>query len=294
MWESSSSAPRDPIVQGRRFEGVANDQGRKMTMERAGKLEVGLRREPAPEEQEIIRKREEVAGLRERVADLELEWTALQAELDAFERIYLSGVGRLYSELDQIEAEILALFAQQSPKDPGLRERATAARDHAFETRSAVEEATQGPDRELPSAELKQLFREIAKRVHPDLAVDEEDRQRREELMRDANLAYAACDRDRLLAILGRIENEWPPVHGEGPGAELIRLIRQIPQLNDRIKTIERFLADARQTDLFQLMEAARDAETAGRDLLAEMNRDIGQRIRNARERLARARHGVK
>jgi TonB family protein len=53
-----------------------------------------------------------------------------------------------------------------------------------------------------PSPELKQLWIRILKRVHPDLAIDEQDRIRCERLTKLANEAYQAGDVEALLAVL--------------------------------------------------------------------------------------------
>lgn len=49
---------------------------------------------------------------------------------------------------------------------------------------------------------LKALYREVSKRVHPDLSQGEPDRLRREILMRRANQAYEDGDSNRLRTIL--------------------------------------------------------------------------------------------
>jgi TonB family protein len=54
----------------------------------------------------------------------------------------------------------------------------------------------------MPSPELKQLWIRVLKRVHPDLAVDEQDRIRCERLTKLANAAYQAGDLEALRSVL--------------------------------------------------------------------------------------------
>jgi hypothetical protein len=53
-----------------------------------------------------------------------------------------------------------------------------------------------------PSPELKQLWIRVLKRVHPDLAIDEQDRIRCERLTQLANEAYQAGDVEALMSVL--------------------------------------------------------------------------------------------
>ena len=55
---------------------------------------------------------------------------------------------------------------------------------------------------DMPSPELKQLWIRVLKRVHPDLAIDEQDRIRCERLTTLANEAYQAGDLKALRAVL--------------------------------------------------------------------------------------------
>jgi TonB-like protein len=55
---------------------------------------------------------------------------------------------------------------------------------------------------DTPSPELKQLWIRVLKRVHPDLAIDEQDRVRCERLTKLANEAYQAGDEEALRAVL--------------------------------------------------------------------------------------------
>ena len=60
----------------------------------------------SPEEEELARKREELALLQAELAERELFLTNLRAELSAFEGQYLRQVGTLYAELDEWNARI--------------------------------------------------------------------------------------------------------------------------------------------------------------------------------------------
>jgi TonB family protein len=55
---------------------------------------------------------------------------------------------------------------------------------------------------DMPPPELKQLWIRVLKRVHPDLAIDEQDRIRCERLTQLANEAYQAGDLEALRAVL--------------------------------------------------------------------------------------------
>ncbi len=142
-----------------------------------------LIRRLTPEEEELHRKRAELAALEDRLADRELELSTLHARLEQFRSRYMTAVGRRYAELDRIEAEIARLIAAKNPADPHAAEEARfrrqASEESARESEGFDQEPSVDQGRFTPSAELKNLFRMIAKAMHPDLAVDEDDRARR-------------------------------------------------------------------------------------------------------------------
>jgi len=67
-----------------------------------------------PEEEEILRKREELAAIRAVLAERELALVDLRSQLAAFEGRYLRQVGALYAELDEWKARIAELKARLS------------------------------------------------------------------------------------------------------------------------------------------------------------------------------------
>lgn len=137
-----------------------------------------------------------------------------------------------------------------------------------------------------PSDSLKKFYREVAKRIHPDLATDEKERQLRQQLMAEANLAYEDGDEERLQAILHGWESRPESVKREGVVAELIRAIRQISQSQERLKAIQEEIEALEQTDLYQMKTKVIAAHQAGRDLLAEMASQLDKQITAAKQKL--------
>jgi predicted nucleic acid-binding Zn-ribbon protein len=223
-----------------------------------------------PEEEEILRKREELAAIRTTLAERELELVDLRSQLAAFEGRYLRQVGTLYAELDEWKARISELRARLDPSG-AARAQAREAREQA---RQAYEdshgEASETRDF-TPSPELKSLFREVAKVIHPDFCRDAGDLERRTRFMAAANRAYEVGDAEALQRILDEYQDGADAVKGEGIGAELVRIIRQISQARERVAAIEQELSALRQSEIAQLKKQAEEIEQEGRDLLAEL-----------------------
>jgi hypothetical protein len=240
-----------------------------------------------PEEQELSKKLSELAEFETELAQRELDLATLQAELSAFEARYLRTVGVRYAALDDIEAQIAEARGELNPDDREAREEAAQARAQAKESAEATG-ITQELKKEKfkPSEDLKKLYREVAKRMHPDLAIDEKERLRRQKLMADANRAYEEGDKAKLRAILAEWESSPESVKGEGTAAELVRVIRKIAQVENRLRAIEVEIAQLEESDLYQLKTKTEEAEDEGRDLLAEMASRVDEQIALAKGKL--------
>jgi len=243
-----------------------------------------------PEEQELDRKRSEQTALESELAERELRAANLRAELGAFERRYLHDVGMRYAELDELKALIAERSAQKQPAAEKVQQAARDARARADETKSVAqeheEEDLQSAKPFKASQEMKRLYREVAKRIHPDLTSDRDDRARRQLLMAEANKAYELGDENRLAKILNEYESSPETVQGEGPGAELIRVIRRISQVRGRIAEIEAEAQELLRSDLYQLKSRLEEAEQLGRDVLKEMVDKVEHQIAQAKQRL--------
>jgi hypothetical protein len=238
----------------------------------------------SPEEEELAKKRNELALLQTELAERELHLANLRADLLAFEGRYLREVGVLYAELDDWNARIAKLVAEEEGTIEA-RVAATKARVQAEESYSAAHGEAARATEFTPSPELKKLYRDVAKRVHPDLATDDADRAQRERLMAEANRAYQQGDVDALRRILDEYESIPESVQGTGVAADLVRVIRQIKQLQKRLAQIELEITSLGATDIAKLKMKAEEVSNQGRNLLAEMAKDVKKRIDGERHR---------
>ena len=237
-----------------------------------------------PEEKEVEQKQVRLSELKAELATYETDQATLKAELAAFERLYIRQVGILYAELDAIEAKIAEKLSQQNPFDVEARTKAEQARKRAETSeRETAQDSTpscEQPEKPIVYTEsLKKLYREVAKRVHPDLADDEEDRARRHHTMAEANRAYEQGDEERLQAILDDWHDSLRPERADDIGTKLILLIRKIAKTEERIQAIQAEINTLRQSNIYVLRQRVLEAETRGYDLLTAMASRIRDQI---------------
>jgi hypothetical protein len=214
--------------------------------------------------------------LRDRLAAIEEEQATLEAELAAFNADYLREVVTVLAELHEVEAKIAALVAGRSGSAED-RAAASSARARARETTAAVKAIPPAPG-PLPTGDLKKLFREAAKRMHPDLAPDDETRRHAEAFMKRLNLAFSNSDAEAI----GDLVRQWDssrPAPEDGA--------RRVSALVTAIDRAQARLDEVRNSELAAMMERAMAAAAAGTDLMAEWRRSADVALAAARVRLA-------
>jgi hypothetical protein len=156
-----------------------------------------------PEEQELARLEAEQAQLQDQLASAELILKTIKTETATFQRRYYRTVGHLYAELDALDADLARLRLRQNPADTTIREEARTAEQRA--KKSAEEVGLFKPEHEPPppiDASVKEAYRRAVKLLHPDLATNERERQRRTELMALVNLAYERGDQATIEKLM--------------------------------------------------------------------------------------------
>lgn len=233
-----------------------------------------------PEEQELARLENEQAQLEEAVTSAELQLETTKVELAQFQYHYYQTVGRLYAELDDIDARIAGKLANSSPEDEHAQEHAEAAREQARKSaeEAGLAEKTPPPPPEI-TPELKQAFRKAAMLMHPDRATTDRERLRRNDLMAKVNLAYKAGDQTAIEKLVTEFGQDPEAITNEDVGARMIKAIRRIAQLRRRLAEIQPELEAQQQTEVFELMRTVTEAEAMGGDPLGDLAMDLMRQL---------------
>ncbi|HZJ56080.1 MAG TPA: J domain-containing protein, partial [Myxococcaceae bacterium] len=229
----------------------------------------------------------ELDALRDEVAQLELECETLRAELAAFEirhRAELAGEQRLLQRIGSVVRQLerwAEMLAESQPRERAARAR-RVERQRTRELHQEGAEPDPTEDEALPqpapAAELKSLYRRLARRFHPDLARTEEEQVRHAALMARINALYRAGDRAGLEALADQALGAELPE----PGVSLEEEVRLLEERRARFESardglrIER--AALRGCATAELFRRWREAEADGRDFFDELRVELAVR----------------
>jgi hypothetical protein len=244
---------------------------------------------PSPEELAYAGLLIDIETRRRRVAALEAERATLEIALSRFAVAVKARIGGLKEEirlarqeLEEIRRRTVRLRADPDA-DPVEVAREVAEELHARreETR-AEEEATRfegmgdaaphrPPRREAAlDAEILRVYRELAKRYHPDLAQDPEERRQRAEMMLKINVAYRERDLVGLQKFLLEAERHRPAAPLRLHRQKLAWAHREIARLDREIAELEAKLNLMRRSDTYALWRSPDQSESILDDLEAK------------------------
>lgn len=236
--------------------------------------------------------RKELAQRQELIAQLELELFEMRSSLAEFERTLEARVRPLERQLARLKQQ-LEQARHQAERRAQWGDRADD--EEIPDVVSQFERAwnpppsqRQAPPPKAPSAEqagLRELYRELAKRFHPDLTTDPEQKKWRERMMAEVNQAYQAKDLAALSALRDRPDQ--PPPAVEKTSEEVTTdLQAEIIRLDGVITKLKRQLDELAASELVQLQLSVSMAKQAGQDLLADLAHDLEREIAHVKVEL--------
>lgn len=244
-------------------------------------MPLSTHRRLGPEDRELEQKRAELAALRALLAERELDLEDLRAEIAGFRGSYLRQVGAPFAELAEWRARILELKAVLDPSDEATA-KAKEARERARQTHEDAHAKEAEAPTFTPDSALRTLYREVARRIHPDFCNNVDGLERRTRFMAEANRAYEANDPEGLQRILDEYHEGAEIGETEGAEAEFSRLKRQIVRAKADIAAAERAREMLGMTQMGRLKQDCEAAGREGRDLLAELARSVQEKIKRA------------
>jgi hypothetical protein len=211
----------------------------------------------------------------------ETELERLLDELSVFEHDYNRVLGTRYQRLAELVSKVGELREARERGESGDGSEADG------EPVEEVIDLAEEPGRPKPPESARRLFRKLARRIHPDLALDEAERARRTKLMMAANQAYQDGDIERLQELLEDEELGPDGVTGDGPMPDLVRVIRRIGRATKRLDAIRSELRTLRESSMGILLVESAQAGSRGFDLLADMAVELDRLIARTEEELA-------
>ncbi len=239
----------------------------------------------------------ELRGLNHEIESIEHRTARIHARLvadpdgilgDIFTREELQEIGELFG----IEVPA-SWFAREEELERRAREREwrfhESAGEEAFGREWPGAERGSRPRTEA-STELRSLYRRLARLCHPDLAADDSDRTRRQDLMRRINAAWHARDLDALRDIehdrIGAAG--WRALRGWAERLTWAR--RELVNLDARILALTERLQSLRGSDTFPLWFNP----NLGNSVITNRTTTLRIDIANAHHRLERAREAFR
>jgi hypothetical protein len=243
--------------------------------------------------------RRQIHDRQEQIAQLEFELSDTRADLARFEREYNIRIGPLEDQLRDLEDELVrarhkaARRAQWGDRVDG--EDAPVDVEEQFrKTWTSTGKAEKAPPPKevdpVTKEELRAIFRQLAKRFHPDLVTDPVEKRRREKIMAEVNEAYASQDIKTLRMLSDRPDQPESPVH-KSREQIMAEMHAEVIRLDGVIVTLQRTLQQLINSHAVQLMLEKTIAAQSGRDLLGEMAADLRAEIARLEVEIVALRH---
>lgn len=235
---------------------------------------------------------DQLAAAESALVDAEVAVETLRVELDNFALLHHQRLGPVYQRLDELDALIAEAVAARTgdPEDIRAAVRARSAVEPMPDLEGlfgaggtggaggaggagdagdaedgggsgdggvgAAPDGERGPERIRPSREAQRLYRELARRAHPDLAQEPEEAARRGEFIARVNAAYGRGD----LTELQRLAAEWerggdaaePPAAGTVERARWLR--DRLERLTAGLERVERQREELMQSPIGQVL----------------------------------------
>jgi len=259
--------------------------------------------------------RAELAVLQEELGQREADLADFERHLSLFETQYRRTLSDRYALLDDLADQIERARSQigtngQSGRTAGSDVDEQAIRENSgwFESGGPRGDGDDGDgsgqsqnwawawgEREPEPAKrpvvgetAKRLFRKLARLIHPDLALNHAERERRTDLMVRANYAYEQGDEPTLQRLLDDWRRSPESVVGTRPEADLERTLRRIAQVHERIDGIGKHIEELEASAMGWLRHRVEKAAGEGWDLLSHMVKELDRQITEAQLELER------
>ncbi len=241
----------------------------------------------------LVELQAEAESLRDAIAQLDLDIETLRTTLSVFDsRLHgaLRGLSTSYQRVVGVvrHLERWAELLETAPRADLVRRArrldARRARELLNEVQSpeeaeALEDVAPAPD---TAAELKTLYRRLARRYHPDLARDEKGQVLSAALMVRINALYRAGDLAGLRALADQALGAEPAEEGVALEREVALLEARCARFGDVLAGLKEEFAALERCPTARLWQKVTERERAGLDAFDALRSELGERTRAA------------
>lgn len=224
---------------------------------------------------------------RRELIDAEAELADRRTDIAAFEYEYEARVGVLLFQLEQVEADLQDYLDRiKERRNEKIFGTAYSSVEDQFRKTWQSSAMAEPPKKKIhvnenTEAQIKKLYRQLARRYHPDLASDDAEREFRTEMMTAVNDAYAARSLAELMVLAKELEERGQMEAGAGGTAVdmLKALEEELTRCQRRLRQIDLDVQSLHTHPLVELSTEVKFGEQQGRDILAEMAEEIERKI---------------
>ncbi|MFJ5260702.1 hypothetical protein ACIQAC_09600 [Streptomyces sp. NPDC088387] len=247
-----------------------------------------------------------VRAAEQALIEYEIAVETFRVEVENFSRLHHQKLGPMYARLEELDAQIAEARAARTgdPEDVAqaqeLRARVMPMPDveelfHGWmdgeglfpeSVAMLTDQPVRPPQRVRPSDEARRLYRELARKAHPDLAQEDGERARREEFITRVNAAYARGDE----VLLRELAEEWaagpkPKDSGPAESNELYARLEWLAQRKELLSLVARELEESAIGSMLKL--AQEDPDRLLDQIADQLIAEVTQRETDLAELLA-------
>jgi hypothetical protein len=232
--------------------------------------------------QHSARLRAELEQARHELVEAEAELAREQAEVNAFRMHCRLMLDDLVDSILRLRTEKQAALTRlqllrQELNLPGDMDRDPLVQPEIGEPEQERDDLLLPTDTPQDKAAEKRLYRELARRFHPDLAKSATESAYRTSLMAAVNRAYSAGDVHALYDLAGELEPEEMIELAGIETTEPRRLREEIIRCRRRRRKVQRQLQSQRAENTARLWRKAQQLEEEGENWWAVVRRDLEQ-----------------
>lgn len=240
--------------------------------------------------EQIANARKHLEAIRTQLVETEAELAERLAGINRFEFNLRTNVGQLVKRLEALDKEngiLRRTLRLRNEKWGDMDGRTThwhlsdfeASQTGKYRYRQAASPPPATPIDKSTKAEIKQIYRELAQRFHPDMGVDENDRVYRTQMMMAINAAYAARDLKKLHALALEPDAAYLIDTAQSDAQLYAAINQEVARCQRRLAEIEAELSQLLQHPSSQLMQQKTQAEIENRDFWAELEAQLLEQI---------------